>query len=62
MVDKASSLPVYFKTYPGNIHDSKLFHTLIDEIFGYLAGLSKQKEKNHPLSIPFRLSTIFKDK
>ena len=45
MVDKASSLPMYFKTYPGNMHDSKLFHTLIDEMFGYLAGLSKHKEK-----------------
>lgn len=45
MVDKASSLPIYFKLYPGNMHDSKLFHTLIDEMFGYLAGFSNQTEK-----------------
>lgn len=45
MVDKTSGVPFYFRTYPGNMHDSKLFHTLIDEMFGYFAGFTKDRER-----------------
>jgi transposase len=38
--DRASSLPLYYSLYPGNLHDSKLFCQVLDEIFGVLAGFT----------------------
>jgi len=43
--DRASSLPVHYSTYPGNMHDSRLFSNIMDEIFGVLAGFT-DKEKH----------------
>lgn len=40
LVDRATSLPLYYKSYPGNLHDSKLFHRIIDEIFGVILGFA----------------------
>lgn len=38
--DRESSLPLYYTTYSGNLHDSKLFFKILDEIFGVLAGFA----------------------
>ena len=41
LVDRQSELPLYYKVYPGNLHDSKLFHRVMDELFGVMAGLAE---------------------
>ena len=38
--DRESSLPLYYTVYSGNLHDSKLFHQVLDEIFGVIAGFA----------------------
>lgn len=45
LVDKASKLPLYYKAYPGNLHDSKLFAHVMDEMFGVVCGLGQTKER-----------------
>jgi len=40
LVDRATSLPLYYTPYPGNLHDSKLFRRIIDEIFGVIRGFA----------------------
>jgi transposase len=41
LVDRHSELPLYYKLYPGNLHDSKLFHRVMDELFGLMVGLAE---------------------
>jgi len=41
LVDRATSLPLYYTVYPGNLHDSNLFHQVMDEIFGVIAGFAQ---------------------
>jgi transposase len=41
LVDRQSELPVYYTLYPGNLHDSTLFHQVMDEIFGVMVGLAE---------------------
>jgi transposase len=41
LLDRESSLPLYYRAYPGNLHDSKLFHQIMDEIFGVLCGVGE---------------------
>lgn len=41
VLDRATSLPLYYKVYPGNLHDSKLFHRVIDELFGVIMGFAQ---------------------
>jgi transposase len=41
LLDRESSLPLYYTTYPGNLHDAKLFHQIMDEIFGVLCGFGE---------------------
>ncbi|MEJ5375728.1 MAG: hypothetical protein WHX93_04060 [bacterium] len=43
LVDRQSQLPLYYTLYPGNLHDSKLFHQVMDELFGVMVGLSEGK-------------------
>ncbi|MCF8029329.1 MAG: IS1634 family transposase [Desulfohalobiaceae bacterium] len=43
--DRISSLPLYYTTYSGNLHDSKLFHQVLDEIFGVLAGFTRDDKQ-----------------
>ena len=43
--DRASSLPLYYTVYSGNMHDSKLFHTILDEIFGVIAGFTESDKQ-----------------
>ena len=45
LVDRESKLPLYYRAYPGNLHDSKLFHEVMDEMFGIVCGLRKTKER-----------------
>jgi hypothetical protein len=41
LVDRQSELPLYYTLYPGNLHDSKLFHQVMDELFGVMVGLAE---------------------
>jgi transposase len=45
LVDRNSRLPLYYRTYPGNLHDSKLFHSVMDEMFGVVCGLNDTKQR-----------------
>ncbi|MFP3869351.1 MAG: IS1634 family transposase [Syntrophobacteria bacterium] len=38
LVDRQSSLPLYYTVYPGNLHDSRLFRQVMDELFGVIMG------------------------
>jgi transposase len=40
LLDRASALPLYYTTYPGNLHDSTLFHQVLDEVFGAIMGFA----------------------
>ncbi len=45
LVARDSRLPLYYSVYPGNIHDSKHFTAVMDEMFGMVCGLHKTKER-----------------
>jgi len=45
LVARDSRLPLYYSVYPGNIHDSKHFESIMDEMFGVVCGLNKTKER-----------------
>jgi transposase len=45
LVSKESRLPLYYKVYPGNLHDSRLFRAVMDEMFGIVCGLNRTKER-----------------
>ncbi|HNV56113.1 MAG TPA: IS1634 family transposase [Smithellaceae bacterium] len=45
LVARDSRLPLYYSVYPGNIHDSKHFESIMDEMFGIVCGLNKTKER-----------------
>lgn len=45
LVARDLRLPLYYSVYPGNIHDSKHFETVMDEMFGVVCGLNKTKER-----------------
>ncbi len=45
LVARDSRLPLYYSVYPGNVHDSKQFEAIMDEMFGILCGLHKTKER-----------------
>ncbi len=45
LVDSETRLPLYYRAYPGNLHDSKLFASVMDEMFGVVCGLSATKER-----------------
>ena len=45
LVARDSRLPLYYTVYPGNIHDSKHFETIMDEMFGIVCGLNRTKER-----------------
>jgi transposase len=36
LVDRVTHLPLYYRVYEGNAHDSKLFRRTIDELFGVM--------------------------
>lgn len=45
LVARDSRLPLYYSVYPGNLHDSKHFETIMDEMFGVVCGLNKTKQR-----------------
>jgi transposase len=45
LVSRDSRLPLYYRVYPGNMHDSKLFHELMDEMFAVACGLHQTKRR-----------------
>lgn len=45
LVARDSKLPLYYSVYPGNVHDSKQFETIMDEMFGIVCGLHQTKER-----------------
>ncbi|MCW8965754.1 MAG: IS1634 family transposase, partial [Candidatus Pacearchaeota archaeon] len=45
LVARGTKLPVYYSAYPGNLHDSKHFESVMDEMFGVVCGLNKTKER-----------------
>jgi len=58
LLDRASALPLYYTTYPGNLHDSTLFHQVIDEVFGAVMGFA---EADRELTIVFDKGMNSKD-
>ena len=45
LVSRDSRLPLYYCAYPGNLHDSRQFEAVMDEMFGVICGLNKTKQK-----------------
>ena len=45
LVARHSKLPLYYSVYPGNVHDSRQFEAIMDEMFGIVCGLYKTKER-----------------
>ena len=45
LVARDSRLPLYYSVYPGNIHDSKHFEAVMDDMFGVVCGLAGTKER-----------------
>jgi transposase len=45
LVSRKSRLPLYYRMYPGNEHDSHLFQRIMDEMFGIICGFAKTKER-----------------
>jgi len=45
LVARESKLPLYYCVYPGNVHDSRQFETVMDEMFGVVCGLHQTKER-----------------
>jgi len=43
LLDRESALPLYYRTYPGNLHDSALFHQVLDEVFGVVMGFAEEQ-------------------
>lgn len=41
LLDHASSLPLYYTAYPGNLHDLKIFHQVLDEMFVAMMGFAE---------------------
>ena len=45
LVDRETHLPLYYRTYEGQAHDSKLFRRVIDEMFGVMCGFNQTKQR-----------------
>jgi transposase len=45
LVARDSRLPLYHTIYPGNVHDSKQFEKIMDEMFAIVCGLHDTKER-----------------
>lgn len=45
LVARNERLPLYYSVYPGNVHDSKHFEAIMDEMFGIACGLNKTKDR-----------------
>ena len=45
LVDRATHLPLYYRAYEGNRHDSRLFRQVVDEMFGVMCGFNRTKQR-----------------
>jgi transposase len=45
LVARNCRLPLYYTVYPGNVHDSKQFEKIMDEMFAIVCGLHNTKER-----------------
>ena len=45
LVEQGTRLPLYYRVYPGNLHDSRLFAQVMDEMLGAVTGLGGTKER-----------------
>ena len=45
LVDRETQLPMYYKGYEGNIHDSKLFGQIMDEMFDEMCRFNETKQR-----------------
>jgi transposase len=45
LVDRETHLPLFYKAYEGNTHDSKVFRRVIDELFGVMCGFNRTKQR-----------------
>lgn len=45
LVARQSRLPLHYSVYPGNLHDSRQFEAVMDEMFGIVCGLNNTKER-----------------
>jgi len=45
LVDRATELPLFYKIYEGNAHDSVVFRRVIDELFGVMCGFNQTKQR-----------------
>lgn len=45
LVDRSSRLPLFYREYSGNEHDSQAFNRVIDEMFGVLCGFNTTKQR-----------------
>lgn len=41
LVDSKTGLPLFYREYKGNEHDSKVFHKIIDEMFRVICGFNR---------------------
>jgi len=45
LVNTGSRLPLFYREYSGNEHDSQVFNQIIDEMFGVLCGFNDTKQR-----------------
>src|SRR3972149_4460136 len=45
LVDRDTELPLFYRVYEGNTHDSVVFRRIIDEMFGVMCGLHPTKQR-----------------
>ena len=45
LVDRATELPLFYKVYEGNTHDSVVFRRVIDELFGVMCEFNQTKQR-----------------
>ena len=45
LVDRNTRLPLFYREYPGNEHDSQVFNQIIDEMFGVVCGFCGTKQR-----------------
>jgi len=45
LVERGARLPLYYRVYPGNLHDSRLFAQVMDEMLGAVTTLGDTKER-----------------
>lgn len=45
LCDRKTHLPLFYRAYEGNRHDSKVFKRVVDEIFGVMCGFNQTKQR-----------------